>query len=69
MTLPIVRSTAYAEDLIAIWTHVAWDSVEAADRLVERINAIIGRLAAKPALEMHQFPDGLRGRRQTPTTE
>ncbi len=38
------------EDLIDIWTYIAVDNPAAADRVLDRIDAVFGRLAANPQL-------------------
>lgn len=49
MTVKVIRSPAYLEDLVAIWDfHAAW-SAESADR-------ILGEIEAKVTL-LGQFPD------------
>lgn len=44
------RTARAEEDLIEIWTWVAADSPSAADRLLDRIDEVCGRLAEMPAL-------------------
>ena len=46
----IVRSDQSAADLLQLWGYVARDDVSAADRLMDRIDAVLHRLAAAPKL-------------------
>ena len=58
----ILRTSLAEKDLAAIWRHVADDSLNAADRLVDRIDQAFKTLAANPELgeRMEQFRPGLR---------
>lgn len=55
MTRPILEPAA-EEDLLAIWEYIAADSPAAADRVLDRIAATIGRLGEMPSMG-HQRPD------------
>lgn len=47
--MPQVLTTAKAEeDLLEIWSYIADDSVDAADRLLEQVGAVCQRLAGNP---------------------
>ena len=49
MTPPsVTRSVEAEEDLISIWVYVAIDDPDAADRLLDRIDAACGQLAELP---------------------
>jgi len=54
--IPIIFSSQARDDLFAIWEYVAADSLEAADRLIDRIESDIARLAAMPGMG-HQRSD------------
>jgi len=45
---PIIRSARADEDLIEIWTHIAKDNPQAADRVLDAIEARWWRLARHP---------------------
>ena len=45
-----IRTARAEEDLIEIWTWVARDSLTAADRLLDRIDEVCGRLAENPLM-------------------
>lgn len=44
------RTDRAEEDLIEIWTYVASDNPTAADRLLDRIDEVCGRLAENPRM-------------------
>lgn len=44
------RTAQAEEDLIEIWTYVAADNVDAADRLLDRIDDVCGQLAENPRM-------------------
>ena len=46
--LPIIRSERADEDLIEIWTHIAKDNPQAADRVLDAIEARLWQLARHP---------------------
>jgi toxin ParE1/3/4 len=49
--MSVFKLTAQAEeDLIEIWTYIAQDNPDAADRLLERISGKLPLLAEQPAL-------------------
>lgn len=50
MSLRIDRLPAARLDLIEIWSYIAADNLEAADRVLNAINASINRLAEYPEL-------------------
>jgi len=54
----IIRSKPARSDLRDIWLYIAEDSVEAADRFLDRIDRIIRMLAENPAIGERQ--DGIR---------
>lgn len=61
--MPSHRLTQPAEqDVVDIWLHVAADSIDAADRLVDRFTEAYGLLALNPELgeKMDQYRSGLR---------
>jgi len=46
----LVRSARADEDLIDIWSYVASDDPAAADRLLDRLEDVLGKLAASPEM-------------------
>lgn len=46
----LVRSARADEDLIAIWSYVASDDPAAADRLLDRLEEVLSKLAASPEM-------------------
>lgn len=58
----LLRTPQADEDLLDIWTHVAQDSVEAADRLLRRIDDRCRLLAENPELgeRVARYRPGLR---------
>jgi len=46
--LPVTRSSRAEEDLIEIWLYIAHDSLTAADRLLDRIDARLQQLSKMP---------------------
>ena len=51
-----VLSPAAAQDLEDIWEYVAFDSIEAADRLITKLHHQVRALAAMPGMG-HRRPD------------
>jgi toxin ParE1/3/4 len=62
MRLPVRRTNRAERDLDEIWLHVAADDVEAADRIIERIEAAEDRLGDFPELGQARtdLAEGLR---------
>lgn len=56
------RSPLAADDLLQLWVYVARDDLEAADRLLDRIDEVCARLADRPELgrSREELADGLR---------
>ena len=56
------RSRLAAADLLELWVHIAREDVAAADRLLDRIDAVCTKLAASPALgrSRDELAPGLR---------
>jgi toxin ParE1/3/4 len=50
MSLPVRRSNRADADLDEIWLHIAIDSVAAADRMIDRIEAAENRLGEFPQI-------------------
>jgi toxin ParE1/3/4 len=45
----LLRTTKAEEDLLEIWSYIADDNPDAADKLLDDIDAACGSLAANPA--------------------
>lgn len=67
MTPDILRSPRARLDLLEIWTFVAADDPAAADRLLDRFDEVLARLARKPLMararpelevDLRSFPVG-----------
>jgi len=58
----VVRSALAADDLLQLWLHVGQHDVSAADRLLDRIEALCFSLAASPLIgrSREEIAAGLR---------
>jgi toxin ParE1/3/4 len=56
------QSRLAAADLLELWVHIARDNVDAADRLLDRIDEVCTKLAASPELgrSRDELAPGLR---------
>lgn len=56
------RSPLAADDLLQLWVYVARDDLDAADRLLDRIDEVCARLADRPELgrSREELAPGLR---------
>lgn len=46
----IIRAAAAEADAVEIWFHIAADNIEAADRLLDRLNGVIRAISLQPHL-------------------
>ena len=58
----IIRRPRASADLIEIWEYIAADNMDAADALIDRIDAKFQAIAAQPSIgrERSEFAPGLR---------